>query len=113
MLVSDGGDNSSTHGAEQVMQLVRESRATIYTIGIFDGDDPDRNPRLLRRLARVSGGESFFPGQLPEIIGICQKIAGRYPYTVRHRLCTRSTQRPRFVADNQGDRVHSQTATSW
>src|ERR1019366_7199885 len=57
MLVSDGGDNSSTHGSEEVARMVRESRATIYTIGIFDDDDGDQNPRLLRRLAQVSGGE--------------------------------------------------------
>lgn len=84
MLVSDGGDNSSTHGSEEVMQMVRESRATIYTIGIFDADDPDRNPGLLRRLAHVSGGEPFFPEHPSEVVGICQKIASdiRTRYTI-------------------------------
>lgn len=84
LLVSDGGDNNSTHGSEEVMRIVRESRATIYTIGIFDADDRDRNPELLRRLARVSGGESFFPEHLSEVIGICRRIAGdiRTQYTI-------------------------------
>jgi VWFA-related protein len=84
MLVSDGGDNSSTHGAEEVTRMVRESRATIYTIGIFDADDPERNPALLRRLAQVSGGESYFPRQLSEIAGICRQIASdiRTRYTI-------------------------------
>ena len=84
MLVSDGGDNSSTHGSEEVALMVRESRATIYTIGIFDADDQDRNPALLRRLAQVSGGESFFPAQLSEVVGICRQIASdiRTRYTV-------------------------------
>jgi hypothetical protein len=75
VLVSDGGDNSSTHGFEDVMALVRESRATIYTIGIFDEDDPDRNPDLLRRLSRISGGESFLPQQLSDVFSICRQIA--------------------------------------
>ena len=84
MLVSDGGDNSSTHGPEEVMSMVRESRATIYTIVMFDESDPDRNPALLRRLAQVSGGEAFFPGQLSEVTGICGQIASdiRTRYTI-------------------------------
>jgi Ca-activated chloride channel family protein len=75
VLVSDGGDNASFHGFEDVMRMVRESRATIYTIGIFDEDDGDRNPRLLERLARNSGGEAFLPKQLSDLVGICRQIA--------------------------------------
>ena len=75
VLISDGGDNSSTHGSEEVMRMVRESRATIYAIGIYDTDDHDQNPGLLRRLAHVSGGEAFFPGKLSEVTGICRQIA--------------------------------------
>jgi len=84
LLVSDGGDNNSTHGSEAVMRMVRESRATIYTIGIFDENDADRNPALLRRLARMSGGEAFFPERLSEVIGICRQIASdiRSRYTI-------------------------------
>jgi len=84
VLVSDGGDNSSSHRSEEVTQMVRESRATIYTIGIFDADDEDRNPGLLQRLAQVSGGEAFFPKELSEVTAICQQIAAdiRTRYTV-------------------------------
>lgn len=84
MLISDGGDNSSTHLEAEVMRMVRESRATIYTIGIFDTDDHDRNPALLKRLAQVSGGEAFFPDKLEEIGSLCQQIAGdiRTRYTI-------------------------------
>ena len=84
VLVSDGGDNSSVHGADDVMRTVLESRATIYTIGIFDEADPDRNPKLLRHLARISGGESFLKVQLSEVDGICRQIASdiRTRYTI-------------------------------
>jgi VWFA-related protein len=84
VLISDGGDNSSVQGSEEVMRTVRESRATIYAIGIFDADDHDQNPGLLRRLAHVSGGEAFFPAQLSEATGICRQIASdiRTRYTV-------------------------------
>jgi Ca-activated chloride channel homolog len=84
LLISDGGDNSSAHGYEEAMRTVRESRATIYTISIFDANDPERNPALLRRLAQVSGGEAFFPERLADVLGVCQRIASgiRTRYTV-------------------------------
>jgi VWFA-related protein len=84
VLISDGGDNSSAQGSEEVMRAVRESRATIYTIGIFDAGDADQNPALLRRLAHMSGGAAFFPERLSEVIGICRQIAHdiRNRYTV-------------------------------
>jgi Ca-activated chloride channel homolog len=84
VLVSDGGDNSSVHGADDVMQAVLESRATIYTIGMFDEADKDRNPELLRYLARISGGESFLEVQLSAVNGICRQIASdiRTRYTI-------------------------------
>jgi VWFA-related protein len=84
VLVSDGGDNNSIHGSQDAMRMVREARATIYTIGIFDDSDSDRNPALLRRIARVSGGEAFLPAQLSEVVGICRRIANeiRSRYTI-------------------------------
>jgi VWFA-related protein len=56
----------------------------IYTIGIFDQDDPDRNPGVLQRLARETGGEAFFPTQLSETVEICERIARdiRDQYTI-------------------------------
>jgi len=84
VVVSDGGDNVSAHSLKELMQLIQESRATIYSVGIFDDDDPDSNPRVLERMARVSGGESFFPKELGEVIPICRQIAKdiRNRYTI-------------------------------
>jgi Ca-activated chloride channel family protein len=84
LLISDGGDNASRHNLNDVIEAVGESRATIYTIGIFDEDDMDHNPGLLRRLASVSGGEAFFPKELTQMKQICQQIAAdiRHRYTV-------------------------------
>jgi len=84
VLVSDGGNNSSIHGFDDVMRMVRESRATIYTIGLFDQDDNDRNPRLLERLARISGGAAFLPNHVSEVAEICRVIAKdiRNRYTI-------------------------------
>ena len=85
VVVSDGADNRSTHRFQDVMRLIEESAATVYTVGIFDPDDPDgSNPGVLKRMASVSGGECFLPGELEEILPICQKIAKdiRSRYTI-------------------------------
>jgi Ca-activated chloride channel homolog len=84
VVVSDGGDNASKTTMEQVLKLAEQSSAMIYSIGIFDEDDPDRNTKALTRLAKVTGGEAFFPGRLDEVVEICQRIARdiRNQYTI-------------------------------
>jgi len=75
VLISDGGDNDSKHRLSEVMRLTEATSATIYTVGVFDPDDPDRNPGLLRRLAQISGGISYFPARLSDIVPTCEGIA--------------------------------------
>ena len=84
IVVSDGGDNVSAHSLAEVMKLAERSSAVIYTVGIFDEGDADRNPDVLKRLAQATGGEAFFPGQLSEVVGICDRIARdiRHQYTI-------------------------------
>jgi VWFA-related protein len=84
IVVSDGGDNASSHTLAQVMKLAGQSSAVIYTIGIFDEDDPDRNPGVLRRLAQATGGVGFFPGRPSEVVAVCDRIARdiRHQYTI-------------------------------
>jgi Ca-activated chloride channel family protein len=92
IVFSDGGDNESRHTLPQIMSLLEKSRATVYTIGLFDDSDRDRNPGVLRRLAHASGGRSFLAERLTEIPIICRNIAteirsryviGYVPHTVR------------------------------
>ena len=84
IVVSDGGDNASKRNLAQVMSMVNQSNAAIYTMGIFDDTDEDRNPRVLKHLSGASGGEAFFPKTLQEILPICQQIAHdiRSQYTI-------------------------------
>jgi Ca-activated chloride channel family protein len=69
LVISDGGDNVSV---------------TIYTIGIYDENDPEANPGVLKQLAQVSGGGSYFPKTLEEVVPICRQIAKdvRTRYTI-------------------------------
>lgn len=75
VVISDGGDNASAHQFKDVLRAVQTTRATIYTVGIFDSEDPDRNPRLLRRIASISGGICYIPQQLDQLEAICRGIA--------------------------------------
>src|SRR5580704_11233755 len=61
IVISDGGDNASAHSLKQIMTLAVESNAVIYTIGLFDESDVDRNPAVLKQLAHATGGEVFLP----------------------------------------------------
>jgi Ca-activated chloride channel family protein len=84
IVISDGGDNASAHGLPDALKKASQSSAIIYTIGIFDEEDPDRNPDVLLRLARATGGEAFFPAQVNEVVAVCERIARdiRNQYTI-------------------------------
>jgi Ca-activated chloride channel family protein len=81
VVVSDGGDNASRHNLAQLMKVIEDSQTTIYTIGIADPDDPDRNPGVLQRIAGVSGGESFQLDRYEDIVPTLKKVA----VDIRHR----------------------------
>jgi Ca-activated chloride channel homolog len=84
IVISDGGDNASEHKRSDTLDMVSKSLATIYTIGIYDPDDVDRDPGLLKVLAKVSGGEALFPKRPSEMRAVCTEIASeiRSRYTL-------------------------------
>lgn len=75
VLISDGGDNASELSTSDVFRLAEQSRATIYSIGIFDPEDHDKNPGFLKKISTLTGGECFLPKELTEMVGVCRKIA--------------------------------------
>ena len=86
IVVSDGGDNASAHSLAQVMKLAGQSNAVIYTVGIFQAEDKERNLGVLKDLAQATGGEAFLPEELPEVTAICERIARdiRHQYTIAY-----------------------------
>ena len=84
IVISDGGDNASRHTLAEALKMAEASAAMVYTIGIFGEHDEDRNPDVLRRLARVTGGETYVPRELKEVVAICERIARdiRHQYTL-------------------------------
>jgi Ca-activated chloride channel homolog len=86
IVISDGADNASLHSRARIMTLARESEAIIYTIGLYDKDDPDRNPGSLKQLAKATGGEVFFPESVKDVLPVCERIARdiRNQYTLTY-----------------------------
>ena len=84
VVVADGGDNASTATFDQVLKEAQASNAAIYTVGIVDPLEREANPRLLRRLAQATGGQSFFPREVNAVEGVLREIARdiRHSYTL-------------------------------
>jgi Ca-activated chloride channel family protein len=75
VVLSDGGDNASRSNLDDILRIAQESSATIYCIGIYDPEQKDRNPDVLRRIAKVTGGEAYFPKRLRDLREIWPRIA--------------------------------------
>ena len=113
VVISDGGDNASTHRLDEALKGAARSNALVYTVGIFEEADPYRNVQVLKRLAQISGGEAFFPGEVNELMAISERIAHdiRHQYTLGYisnsaskpgvyhslRVVARGTDRRKFV----------------
>jgi len=113
VLISDGGDNASHRHRREVFEKLDSSIATVYAVGLYDADDPDRSPGLLKHLADVSGGQAYFPASAADMTDICKGIAKdiRTRYTVgyapqssnggplrRIRVSVTAPARPRLTA---------------
>lgn len=81
VVISDGGDNRSLHSLDDVLKMAGQTSTLIYTVGIFEPEDLDRNPGVLRNLARSTGGDAYFPRALTDVVGDCERIA----HDIRHQ----------------------------
>lgn len=84
VVVSDGGDNASRTRFSEVLDTALRNDVVIYAIGIYDSNDRDAKPGLLRQLASATGGEAFFPQANSEVTPLLERIARdiRSSYTV-------------------------------
>lgn len=84
IVVSDGADNASAATFEEVLDAAFRMDAVIYTIGLFDPDDHEAKPGLLRKLADATGAESFFPRNPDDATRILERIGRdiRSGYTI-------------------------------
>ncbi len=76
LIISDGGDNHSRYGADEIKRLVQESDVEIYAIGLFDSffKTPEewRGEKLLNSITAATGGRTIkvkHLNKLPEAAG--------------------------------------------
>ncbi len=94
IVVSDGEDRDSYYTEAQLFELLRETDVQIYTIG-FVGDlsrergfiskSPQGKAKsFLERMAKETGGKSYFPGSVDDLAGIAREIGAelRMQYSI-------------------------------
>jgi Ca-activated chloride channel homolog len=86
IIVSDGDDNASKATEEETLKRVHDSDATIYTVVLDDPLIKDGNPKLMRRLARATGGESYHPRRVDDMPEAFERISKdiRSAYTIAY-----------------------------
>jgi len=84
ILVTDGEDRASYYKEEQLFAKLREADVQIYTIGfvnelgtdksLFGKSDKGKATSLLERMAKETGGKSYFPNSVGELAQIARDI---------------------------------------
>jgi Ca-activated chloride channel family protein len=79
LLITDGEDNHSRYSFQNIKEFIKEEDVQIFVIGIVDPGsqlDPGQRGRdIIEDLARISGGEAYFPESADQLEDICNKIA--------------------------------------
>ena len=90
VVVSDGDDNSSEKTLEEALEVAQRNDVVIYTISTnstadFGADRQERGDRLLEELAEETGGRSFYPLELEDLVetleGIVSELRSQYEIT--------------------------------
>jgi VWFA-related protein len=78
LVITDGNDNFSSVGIEQLVRKAQQSGVVIYAIGILSEEDPRdarKAKRALKALTEASGGLDYYPKDLPEVEKVTPQIA--------------------------------------
>jgi Ca-activated chloride channel family protein len=85
LLYTDGGDTRSELTFTDLLDLLKSSDVTVYSIGYLENQSASsRNMQQsqLQRMAAITGGQAFFPSSLKELEKVYEKIqreiAARY-----------------------------------
>jgi Ca-activated chloride channel homolog len=83
VLVSDGNDTASRSSFDEVFARIQASNIVIYTVAVVDPLEKG-NTKVLKQIARASGGEAFEPENAEEIVSVLRHIARdiRHTYTI-------------------------------
>lgn len=89
VVVTDGVDNASVIGLEDLVRNARQSEVLIYSVGLLT-DEEKRNAASARRqmkaLAEATGGDTYYPKDVSEVDRIAHQVARdiRNQYTIEY-----------------------------
>ena len=75
ILVSDGRDNFSQHSREEALSMAQKAEATIYAVSTNYSGLQTRGDKVLKYLAKETGGRVFFNTQANQMEGDFKRIA--------------------------------------
>jgi Ca-activated chloride channel family protein len=84
IVFSDGADNRSSIGEQELLDYARSVEATVYCVGIRgESGLLARSPRgFMRKIAKETGGDFFFPDRVGDLIkvfaGISDELHNHY-----------------------------------
>ena len=89
VVVTDGNDNSSVVGLEDLVKAAQQSEVLIYSVGLLTDEErreAKRAEKALEALAEATGGETFFPRDVSEVERIATQVAHdiRNQYTIAY-----------------------------
>jgi VWFA-related protein len=89
VVVTDGNDNSSVVGLEDLVKAAQQSEVLIYSVGLLTDEErreAKRAQKALEALAEATGGETFFPRDVSEVERIATQVAHdiRNQYTIAY-----------------------------
>jgi VWFA-related protein len=89
VVVTDGNDNSSVVGLEDLVKAAQQSEVLIYSVGLLTEEErreAKRAQKALEALAEATGGETFFPRDVSEVERIAAQVARdiRNQYTIAY-----------------------------
>jgi Ca-activated chloride channel homolog len=120
IIVTDGEDRNSFYKQEQLFESLKESDVQIYVIGFVNELEKERGfiskskrdkaVSLLDRMARETGGRTFYPTSLSELPGIAEQITKdlRTQYVISYKPAAKNVRPGEFrpvrvaVADGRG-----------
>jgi VWFA-related protein len=89
VVITDGNDNSSMTGMDQVLRSAHQSGILLYGVGLLTEEEhreAAHAKRALNDLAAATGGKTYFPKELEEVDLIAHQVANdiRNQYTIEY-----------------------------
>ncbi|HET9320964.1 MAG TPA: VWA domain-containing protein [Bryobacteraceae bacterium] len=87
VIVSDGDDNQSRVSRDQALEMAQKADAVIYCISTNISRIESDGDKVLKYLARETGGQSFFPFKAEDLAQSFENIANelRHQYAIFYR----------------------------